>query len=198
MDGQDTDITRLLAGWQEGDRAALDRLVPLIQRELHQIARRHLARERKDHTMQPSSLVQEAFVRLLPGRQARWQDRAHFFAVASQVMRHVLVDYARQKRCAKRGAAAVHVPLDADVALSPEQVDEVVAVDIALERLAQLDERKSKVFELRFFGGLSLEETAEALGVGTRTVVRDWNFARAWLRRELKQGSPDHGPLAAH
>jgi RNA polymerase sigma factor (TIGR02999 family) len=113
-------------------------------------------------------------------------------------MRHVLVDYARQRRCVKRGAAAEHVPLDADVALSAEQVDEVVAVDIALQRLAHLDDRKSKVFELRFFGGLSLEETAEALGVGTRTVVRDWTFARAWLRRELKQGSSDHGPLGTH
>ena len=147
--------------------------------------------------MQPSSLVQEAFLRLLPEGQAGWHDRSHFFAVASQVMRHVLVDYARQRRCAKRGAAAVHVPLDAAAALSPEQVDEVVAVDIALQRLAGHDERKSRVFELRFFGGLSLEETAEALGVGTRTVVRDWNFARAWLRRELKQGSADHGPMAA-
>ena len=197
MDVQATNITRLLAGWRDGDRAALDRLVPLIQRELHRIARRHLARERRDHTMQPSSLVQEAFVRLLPEGQAGWHDRAHFFAVASQVIRHVLVDYARQKRCAKRGAGAVHVPLDAAAVLSPEQVDEVVAVDLALQRLAALDARKSQVFELRFFGGLSLEETAEALGIGTRTVVRDWNFARAWLRRELKQGSTDHGALAA-
>ena len=196
MDVQATNITRLLAGWRDGDRAALDRLVPLIQRELHRIARRHLAQERRDHTMQPSSLVQEAFIRLLPDGQAGWHDRAHFFAVASRVMRHVLVDYARQKRCAKRGAAAVHVPLDAAVALSPEQVDEVVAVDLALQRLAAFDERKSNVFELRFFGGLSLEETAEALGVGARTVVRDWNFARAWLRRELTHGLSDEGHAA--
>jgi RNA polymerase sigma-70 factor (ECF subfamily) len=135
--------------------------------------------------MQPSSLVQEAFLRLLPGVDLDWRNRAHFFAVASQVMRHVLVDYARERLRQKRGAAAVHIPIDAAVVLSPEQVEQIVAVDLALQRLAKTDERKSRVFEMRFFGGLSVEETADVLGVAPNTVIRDWNFARAWLRREL-------------
>ena len=177
------DITGLLAGWRDGDRVALDRLLPLIRSELHRLARRHLERERKNHTMQPSSLVQEAFLRLLPGADAGWRNRAHFFAIASQVMRHVLVDYARTRRQVKRGGAAVHIPVDAAVVLSSEQVEQIVAVDLALQRLAKADERKSKVLEMRFFGGLSVEETAEALGVAPNTVIRDWNFARAWLRR---------------
>ena len=179
------DITGLLTSWQGGDRGALDRLLPLIQRELHRIARRHLARERKGHSMQPSSLVQEAFLRLLPGRNMEWRDRAHFFAAASCVMRHVLVDHARQRRREKRGKAPVHIPIDVAVVLSPDQVEEVVAIDLALQRLAAFDERKSKVLEMRLFGGLSIEETAAALGIGPNTVLRDWNFARAWLRREL-------------
>jgi RNA polymerase sigma-70 factor, ECF subfamily len=179
------EITGMLAGWRDGDRAALERLLPLIRTELHRLARRHLARERKDHSMQPSSLVQEAFLRLIPGVDAGWRDRAHFFAVASQVMRHILVDYAREKRRQKSGAGAVHIPVDAAVVLSAEQVEEIVGLDLALQRLAATDERKSKVFEMRFFGGLSVEETAEVLGVAPNTVIRDWDFARAWLRREL-------------
>ena len=191
------EITRLLAVWREGDRAALDDLFPLIHTELHRLARRHLARERRNHTMQPSSLVQEAFLRLLPG--AGWQNRAHFFAVASQVMRHVLVDYARDRRRVKRGGAAVHISVDAAVVLSPEQVEQIVAVDLALQRLAKSDERKSQVFEMRFFGGLSVEETAEVLGVSPNTVIRDWSFARAWLRRELSGGGTKGcGPMAAN
>jgi RNA polymerase sigma-70 factor (ECF subfamily) len=193
------DITGMLAGWREGDRAALDRLLPLIRTELHRLARRHLGRERKNHTMQPSSLVQEVFLRLLPGGDAGWRNRAHFFAVASQVMRHVLVDYARERRRVKRGGAAVHIPIDAAVVLSPEQVEQIVAVDLALQRLAKADERKSRVFEMRFFGGLSVEETAEALGVAPNTVIRDWNFARAWLRRELGgAGVVDNGAVATN
>jgi RNA polymerase sigma factor (TIGR02999 family) len=145
--------------------------------------------------MQPSSLVQEAFLRLLPG--AGWKNRAHFFAVASQVMRHVLVDYARDRRRVKRGAAAVHISVDAAVVLSPEQVEQIVTVDLALQRLAKSDERKSRVFEMRFFGGLSVEETAEVLGVAPNTVIRDWSFARAWLRRELSSSATtDCGPMA--
>ena len=147
--------------------------------------------------MQPSSLVQEAFLRLLPGLDAGWRDRAHFFAVASQIMRHVLVDYAREKHRTKRGGGAVHIPVDAAVVLSSGQVEEIVAVDLALQRLADIDERKSKVLEMRFFGGLSVEETAEALGVAPNTVIRDWNFARAWLRRELSgAGKSDSGTMA--
>ena len=141
--------------------------------------------------MQPSSLVQEAYLRLLPGAEGGWRNRAHFFAVASQVMRHVLVDYARERRRVKRGGGAVHIPMDAAVILSPDQIDEIVAVDLALQRLAETDERKSRVLEMRFFGGLSVEETAEVLGVAPNTVIRDWNFARAWLRRELAGARTD-------
>jgi len=199
MHTQSGDITELLAGWREGDRTALDRLMPLIRAELHRLARRQLGRERKNHTMQPSSLVQEAFLRLLPGAHPGWRDRAHFFSVASQMMRHVLVDYARQRRRVKRGGAAVHIPVDAAVVLSPEQVDQIVAVDVALHRLAKADERKSRVFEMRIFGGLSVEETAEVLGVAPNTVIRDWDFARAWLRRELGgAGTANHGTLATN
>jgi RNA polymerase sigma-70 factor (ECF subfamily) len=185
MQGEADDITGLLTSWKGGDRSALDRLLPLIQRELHRIARRHLASERKGHSMQASSLVQEAFLRLLPGRELGWRDRAHFFAAASCVMRHVLVDYARRRSREKRGGAAVHISIDAAVVLSPDQVEEVVAIDLALQRLAACDERKGKVLEMRLFGGLSIEETAAALGIAPNTVLRDWNFARAWLRREL-------------
>lgn len=192
------DITGLLVGWREGNSAALDALLPLIQRELNRIARRHLGHERQNHSIQPSSLVQEAFLRLWPDRDVEWQNRAHFFAVASTVMRHVLVDHARQKSRAKRGGAAVHVPVDVAAILSPDQVEEVVTIDLALQRLAAVDERKSRVLEMRFFGGLSVEETAEALGVAPNTVTRDWNFARAWLRRELGgEGAAEHGTLSA-
>jgi RNA polymerase sigma factor (TIGR02999 family) len=180
------EITGMLAGWRDGDRATLDRLLPLVRTELHRLARRHLGHERNDHTMQPSSLVHEAFLRLFPG-EGEWRNRAHFYAVASQVMRHILVDYARERHRVKRGAGAVHIPVDAAVVLSPEQVEEIVAVDLALQGLAKTDERKSKVFELRFFGGLSVDETAEVLGVAPNTVIRDWNYARAWLRRELSR-----------
>jgi len=196
---QSNDITGMLAGWHRGDRAALDRLVPLIRAEMRRLARHHLGRERKDHTMQPSSLVQEVYLRLLPGVEGKWRNRAHFFAVASQVMRHVLVDYARERRRAKRGGGAVHIPMDAAVILSPDRIDEIIAVDLALQRLARADERKSSVLEMRFFGGLSVEETAEALGVAPNTVIRDWDFARAWLRRELADPqTDDRGTPAAN
>lgn len=192
------EITGLLAGWRQGDHAALDRLLPLVRKELSRIARHHLGRMRNSDRMQPSSLVQEAFVRLLPDAEVGWRNRSHFFAIASLVMRHVLVDYARARRSGKRGGTAVHVPVDAAVVLSREQLDQIVAVDLALERLARTDERKSKVLEMRFFGGLTVDETAEVLGVAPNTVVRDWNFARAWLRRELSGGGvPNHGTLAA-
>src|SRR6516165_4576468 len=191
------EITGLLAGWREGDHAALERLIPLVRKELSRIAHHHLGRMRNTDRMQPSSLVQEAFVRLLPDAEVGWRNRNHFFAIASLVMRHVLVDYARARRSGKRGGTAVHVPVDAAVVLSREQLDEIVAVDLALERLARTDERKSKVLEMRFFGGLSVEETAEILGVAPNTVVRDWNFARAWLHRELSgEGVPNGGSTA--
>jgi RNA polymerase sigma factor (TIGR02999 family) len=172
MRAEADDITGLLVSWRDGDRGALDTLLPLIQRELDQIARRHLAGERREHSMLPSSLVQEAFLRLLPAHDVDWQSRAHFFAVASGVMRHVLVDYARRRSRAKRRGAAVHISIELAEVLSPGQVEEVVAIDLALLRLAALDERKSKVLEMRLFGELSVEETAEALGVAPNTVTR--------------------------
>jgi RNA polymerase sigma-70 factor, ECF subfamily len=190
------EITQLLGGWRAGDRSALDRLVPLVRAELTRLARHHLAREGRRDAMQPSSLVQEAFLRLLPGADVPWQSRAHFFAVASQVMRHVLVDHARERLRQKRGGGAVHVPIDAAVVLSPQQIEHIVAIDLALQRLAVTDERKSRVFEMRFFGGLTVDEVAEVLGVSPNTVIRDWTFARAWLRRELGGGAGvDRGPL---
>ena len=199
MQTQAGDITRLLAGWREGDRSALDRLLPLIRAELDRLARRHLRRERKHHPMQPSSLVQEAFLRLLPGAEVEWQNRVHFFAVASQVMRHVLVDYARERLRQKRGGGVVHIPIDGAAVLSSQQVEQIVAVDLALQRLATTDERKSRVFEMRIFGGLTVKETAEVLGVAPNTVIRDWNFACAWLRRELRgAGRADGGPRSTH
>jgi RNA polymerase sigma factor (TIGR02999 family) len=142
--------------------------------------------------------VQEAFLRLLPEPDRQWQNRAHFFAVASTVMRHVLVDYARERTSAKRGGVAIRIPLEEAVVLSPEQVDQIVAVDLAVQRLARTDERKSRVFEMRYFGGLTTEETAEALGVAPNTVIRDWSFARAWLRRELGDRATGRGQMAAN
>jgi RNA polymerase sigma factor (TIGR02999 family) len=189
------DITALLLSWHDGDSAALEALLPLILAQFHRIAQSQL----RDHksAMHPSSLVQEALVRLLPNRGAGWQDRAHFYAATSQIMRNVLVDHARRHHRVKRGGDAQHVSIDAAAVLSPEQVDEVVAIDIALQKLAQFDLRKSTVFEMRFFGGLSIDETADALGVAPRTVLRDWRFARAWLRRELSRQGSEHGSLAA-
>ena len=190
------EITGLLVNWRKGNRAALDRLIPLVRKELSHLAGHHLGRMRNSDRMQPSSLV-EAFLRLLPDADAGWRNRSHFFAVASLLMRHVVVDYARARRSDKRGGAAVHVPVDAAVVLSSEQLDQIVAVDLALERLARTDEHKSKVLEMRFFGGLSVEETAEVFGVAPNTVIRDWNFARAWLRRELSGGGvPNSGTTA--
>lgn len=199
MESQGGEITRLLTAWHQGDRAAVDELWPLIRTDLLGLARRHLNRERKNHTIQPSSLVQEAFVRLMPEGGSGWNDRTHFYAVASQIMRHVLVDYARRRLRQKRGSGAVHIPIDAAVVLAPEHIEQIVAVDLALQRLAKADERKSRVFEMRFFGGLTVEEVAEVLNVAPNTVIRDWNFARAWVKRELgSPGAIDRGTLATN
>jgi RNA polymerase sigma factor (TIGR02999 family) len=178
-------ITELLGKWRSGDRAALDRLVPLVQSDLLHIARARLARERQHHTLQTSALVNEAYVRLLGQRQMAWQDRAHFFAVAAQVMRHVLVDYAKERHRTKRRGAAIHIEITDELVLALDQLEEVLAIDEALERLAAIDPRKSQVVEMRFFAGLDVKETAEALGVAPNTVIRDWQFARAWLRTQL-------------
>jgi RNA polymerase sigma factor (TIGR02999 family) len=181
------DITNLLRVWSEGDERAFERLIPLVYDELHRMALRYLAGERSNVSLQATGLVNEVCLRLLGWDQVRWQNRGHFFGVSAQMMRRVLVDIARRRQAERRGGAAVvHVPLDRiDVACN-EPDAEVVAVDHALERLAANDPRKARVVELRFFGGLSLDETAQALGVSPRTVQNDWAFARAWLYRELK------------
>jgi RNA polymerase sigma factor (TIGR02999 family) len=186
------DITRLLRGWNGGDELAFERLVPLVYDELHRLALRYLAGERKNVTLQPTALVNEVCLRLLGWNEVRWQNRGHFFGVSAQMMRRVLVDIARRRHAERRGGAdAVRVPLDAvDVAV-PEPDADLVAIDDALEKLAAVDARKARVVELRFFGGLSVEETAKALELSPRTVHKEWAFARAWLYRALKDGG-DH------
>jgi len=178
-------VTELLLAWQAGDHAALDRLLPAIQPELRRIARRHMAGERRGHVLQPTALVNEAYLRLAASKDIQWQGRAHFFAIAAQVMRHVLVDDARERARAKRGGGACRISLsDVENLAVPQQAD-IVALDDALSALEKFDRRKSKVIELRFFGGLSLQETADVLQVSIGTIRRDWSLARAWLYREL-------------
>jgi RNA polymerase sigma factor (TIGR02999 family) len=187
-DAQASEVTALLVAWCDGDRQALERLLPLVESELHLLARRYLRRERSDHSFQTSDLVQEAYLRLVDQRRARWQNRAHFFAIAARMMRRILVDHARKVRYLKRGGGAAKVPLDEACVVGEERAAELVALDDALTVLASVDERKSRVVELRYFGGLSVEETAEALGVHPDTVGREWRRAKAFLRRELARG----------
>jgi RNA polymerase sigma factor (TIGR02999 family) len=175
--------TALLLAWRQGDADALDRLVPLVHHELRRIARRHMRQERKGHTLQASALVNEAYLRLIEIRQVQWQNRLHFFAMASRIMRRILVDAARAKAYQKRGADAQRVTLTDELEVAGRQ--DLVAVDDALTALQRVDARKCQVVELRFFGGLSVEETAEALGVSEGTIRRDWRLAKAWLAREL-------------
>jgi RNA polymerase sigma-70 factor (ECF subfamily) len=176
-------VTGLLHAWSGGDRAALDELIPLVHKQLRQLARRHLARERPGHTMQPTALVNEAYIRLVRERGMAWRDRAHFLAVAAQLMRFILVDHARRHRYKKRGGGTPTVALDIDVE-DPRPAG-ILAIDGALDDLAKIDERKARVVEMRVFGGLSVAESAQLLGVSPETVTRDWRFARAWLQREL-------------
>jgi len=182
-------ITRLLVDWRGGDQAALEQLMPLVHDELRRLARRHMAHERVGHTLQATALVNEAFVRLIDVRQVKWQDRAHFFAMSSRLMRRILVDFARSKGYQKRGGGAQKVSLDDALVVATEPGQDLVALDDALNALAAFDARKSQVVEMRFFGGLSVEETAEALNVSVDTVMRDWKLAKAWLLRELKQSA---------
>lgn len=180
-------VTQLLVNWRNGDESALDQLMPIVYDELHRLAKRYMSRERRNHTLQTTALVNEAYLRLVGQGQVEWRNRAHFFGVAAQVMRHVLVDHARSRQYAKRGGDAQRVTLNDDLAISHEDQIEVLALDEALNRLAALDERKSRIVELRYFGGLSVEETAEVLGLSAITVKRDWLKAKAWLYRELSQ-----------
>src|SRR5882724_7933755 len=179
------EVTQLLVAWRNGDEAARDELMPLVYQELHRLAHQYMSRERPGHTLQTSALVNEAFLRLADQRDVQWQNRAHFIGIAGQMMRRILVDYARNRGYAKRGGSALQVSLDEQLIVSEERSAEVVALDDALQSLARLDERKSRLVELRFFGGLSIEETAEVLGVSPGTVMRDWTLAKAWLRREM-------------
>jgi RNA polymerase sigma-70 factor, ECF subfamily len=181
-------ITALLADWSAGNQAALDELVPLLRGELHALAAGYLRSERADHTLQPTALIHEMYLRL-DNAQVPYTSRAHFLAVCAQLMRQVLVDHARRYCAAKRGRGARALPLNEELVYAPERSSELIALNDALNRLGQEDQRKSKVVELRFFGGLAAEEIAEVLGVSTNTVQRDWAFARAWLRRELEGSS---------
>lgn len=182
------EVTRLLAAWSDGDRSVLDRLIPLVEQELHQLAHRYLSRERPGHTLQTTALVNEAYLRLIGQRRARFENRAHFFAIAAQIMRRILVNHARDRSASKRGGGARRVSLDDAAELSDERAEELVSLDEALETLAKLDERKAKVVELRYFGGLTVEETAEVLGIHPNTVTREWGQAKAFLHRELNKG----------
>lgn len=178
-------ITELLVAWHAGDAEALDRLVPLIHVELRRLAHQYMAGERPGHLLQTTALVNEAYLRLVDSSRVRWQNRSHFFAVSAQVMRRILVDFARARQTLKRGGDAVHVSLDDARAISSEASAELIALDDALKTLTTFDHRKSRVIELRFFGGLTVEETAEVLNVSPITVMRDWGLAKAWLLREL-------------
>ena len=180
-----TQVTRLLLAWSDGDEAALEQLIPLVHAELRRIAQRHMGHERAGHTLQATALVNEAYLRLVDARQMKWQNRAHFFAISARLMRRVLVEFARSHRSQKRGAGAQKVSLDEALIVSQERSAALIAIDDALTALAALDPRQSQVVEMRFFGGLSVEETAESLDVSAGTVMREWKLAKAWLLREL-------------
>jgi RNA polymerase sigma factor (TIGR02999 family) len=181
------EITVLLAQFAKGDEGAISKLLPLVYDELHRLAASYMRRERPDHTLQPTALVNEAYLKLLEQHDANWQNRAHFFGVAAQLMRRILIDHARGHLRAKRGAGQ-KVALDEALAFSEEQSGELVALHEALERLEKLDARQGRIVELRFFGGLTLEETASVLDISPKTVERDWQVAKAWLNMELKEG----------
>lgn len=189
---QDSEVTGLLRSWGQGDESALEKLVPLVYDQLHMAARRYMAGERPGHTLQTTALIHETYLRLVNVRQVKWQNRAHFFAICAQLMRRILVDFARSRGYQKRGGDATRVDLDEALLISPEPGANLVALDQALQRLAEVDERKSRVVELRFFGGLSVKEASEVLKVSTDTVMRDWKLAKVWLLRELSEGEA-HG-----
>lgn len=178
-------VSQLLVAWSGGDQSALEELMPLVYEELRRLAHHYIRRERPGHTLQTSGLVNEAYLRLVDQTNVQWQNRAHFFGIAARLMRQILVDYARRQRYAKRGGDARRLSLDEALIISKERAADVVALDDALKTLAEIDPRQSQIVELRFFGGLSIEETAEVLSVSAGTVMRDWTLAKAWLRREL-------------
>jgi RNA polymerase sigma factor (TIGR02999 family) len=181
------EITQLLMNWSQGDKDALDQLVALVYPELRRLAKRHMGRENSAHTLQTSALINEAYLKLVDQQNIRWQNRAHFFAVAAQVMRHILVDHARTRNYAKRGGGAHKLPLDEAVTLTEQRAGELIALDDALRDLAALDQRRSQIIELRFFGGLTLEETAEVMELSPSTVQREWRAAKAWLHHTMSR-----------
>src|SRR5262245_2956031 len=183
------EVTVLLQAWNDGDPYAPDKLAPLIYAELRKLARRYMRRESPQHTLETGALINEAYLRLADWKNARWENRAHFYGVASQIMRRVLVDHARAHGYQKRGGGARPLSLDEAIVASPDRAADLIALDEALERLEKRDPRKGKVVELRFFGGLSVEETAAVLQVSPFTVIRDWNFVKVWLSREIKAAS---------
>ena len=188
MDAPEThELTQLLVAWSDGDEAALDRLAPLVHNELHRLARRYMNHERDNHLLQTSALINEAYLRLIDWKSVRWQNRSHFFGVAAQMMRRILVDFARQRPRVNKDLEAKMISLDAALTVAHEKDSDLLALDEALKALSEIDERKGRIVELRFFGGLSVEETAEVLKVAPITIHREWNKAKAWLYRELSR-----------
>lgn len=185
------DLTQLLVAWSNGEQDALEQLIPLVYNELHRLAHRYMDRERGEHTLQSTALVHEAYERLINLKDVSWQNRAHFFGVSAQLMRRILVDYARSRRYSKRGGEWRHVPLNEAVAVFRDRRTDIVELDDALRALADIDPRKSRVVEMRFFGGLSVKETAEVLRVSPETVLRDWRLAKVWLLRQLSKQKAD-------
>jgi RNA polymerase sigma-70 factor (ECF subfamily) len=181
------EVTQLLKAWTEGDQAALEKLVPQVHAELFRLAKRYMGQERPGHILQTTALVNEAYLRLIDWKNVSWQNRAHFFGVSAQLMRRILVDFARSRDYLKRGGEAQHVSLEEAAIVTHEKDGDFIALDDALNSLAVIDPRKSQIVELRFFGGLSVEETAEVLGISPRTVKREWSMAQAWLHRELNK-----------
>ena len=186
-----TGVTDLLVHWSEGDQEALNKLIPLVYDELHKLASRYLRRERRDHTLQTTAVVHEAYLKLVNQRDANFENRLHFFAVAAQIMRRILVDYARRHHASKRGGDLYKLSLDEALVTSEEKGADLLALDEALERLAAIDPRQSRVVELRIFAGLTLEETAQALNISPSTVRREWSMAKAWLHRQIKNNDRD-------
>ena len=184
----DADITALLVDWNNGDKSAIERLLPLVERELHRLAHSYMRREDPDHTLQTTALINETYLRLIDQRKVQWQNRAHFFGIAAQIMRRILLNYARDQNRMKRGGRTIHVSLSEAMVMPAEKDREIIALNDALTRLEAIDERKSKVVELRYFGGLTVPEVAEVLKVSEITVMRDWAFAKAWLSREMQNG----------
>jgi RNA polymerase sigma-70 factor (ECF subfamily) len=188
------EVTHLLQAWRRGDAAALDRLIPLVYDELHRLAHRYMAREWANDTLQTTALVHEAYLRLIDADQVEWKNRVHFFAISANLMRRILVEFARSRGSHKRGADVRKVPLDEAAILSPHPDENLLALDDALNALAAFDPRKAKVVELCFFGGMTEEETAEAMGISSDTVLRDWKSAKLWLYREMKWGQSPVSP----